>query len=120
MRKPLDPPAALDHELSCWYNGDELGSVRTEAFRTSLPRRAFDSAERLRQLVGEDKVAELIGVLETLKSEPNSTLMRNLMEGSQTWWADAPQDWAIFQNLVDQIIKYLQPNPGPRPAWTQE
>ena len=115
MRQSKSPQEALDDEFSCHYNGDEI-SVRSESFRATLYQRAWASARRLRHAVGENNLPELINVLASLKAEPYGTLMSNLMEGSLTWWADDPQDWAVFKDLVEQIITYLQQDPGPRPA----
>lgn len=116
MRQFQSPQEALDQEFSCYYNGDEIGFVRSESFCATLPQRAWASARRLRHAVGENRLPELIDVLESLKAEPHGPLMCKLMEGSLTWWTDDPQDWAVFQALVDQIIEFLRKEPGPRPT----
>lgn len=115
MRQHIEPQRAIESEFVCYYNGDEIGFVNNDAFRISMPRRAWDSAHRLRHAVGDDKLVELIGNLEFLRANADAPQMINLMEASLTWWADDPQDWAVFQDLVDRIIKNLQSDPGPRP-----
>lgn len=115
MRPPKTPQEALDSEFTCYYSGDEISSVQSESFRSTLPRQAWDSAHRMRSAVGENHIPALVAVLESLKAEPYGPLMCNLMEGSLIGWADDPQDWAVFQILVDRIIQYLNADPGPRP-----
>jgi hypothetical protein len=120
MGQILDPRKALEHEFVCYFNGDELPVVHSEAFLATLAERAWASGLRLRHAVGEDKVAELIGVLQSLKEEPEGTLMSVIAGRSQVSWQDDPQDWAVFQRLVEQLIKFLQQGPGPRPAGAHE
>lgn len=115
MGQTLDLHKALEHEFVCYFNGDELPVVHSEAFLASVPQRAWASAHRLRRAVGEDKVAELIDVLQALKEEPDGTLMSVIAARSLVGWQDDPQDWAVFQKLLDQLIGFLRQGPGPRP-----
>lgn len=109
------PHQALENEFSCYYLGDELPPLQSDAFRSSLPQRTWASAIRLRQAVGDDNIGELINTLESLKESPDGALMGEITTATLIGWADDPKDWAVFQNLINQIIKYLQSDPGPRP-----
>ena len=115
MGQTLDPRKALEQEFVCYWNGDELPAVQSEAFLSSLPQRAWASAHRLRRAVGEDRVGELLDVLRSLKEEPGGVLMSVIAGRSQISWQDDPQDWAVFQRVVDQLIDFLRRGPVPRP-----
>ena len=115
MGQILDPHKALESEFVCYFNGDELPVVHDEAFLASLPQRAWASAHRLRHAVGDDKINELIAVLQSLKEEPEGILMSVIAARSLVAWQDDPRDWAVFQNLINQLISFLRQPPGPRP-----
>ena len=106
---------ALENELSCHYHGDELTSVQGAAFRLSLRRRTWASAVRLRRAVGESGIAQLIEELKALKTAPYGYLMCVIIEATLIGWPDDPRDWAVFRELVDQLIGHLQPAAA-RPA----
>lgn len=42
-------------------------------------------------------------------------MMTVIMQTSLVAWQDDPQDWVVFKDLVDLIIKYLR-TPSHRPA----
>ena len=42
----------------------------------------------------------------------SNTIITSTMIG----WPDDPKDWAVFNELVDQIIDYLRKEPGPQPT----
>lgn len=112
------PKEAIASEFGCYYVGDELGNVESEEFRASIPRRAWQSAANFRRLAGEDKIPELISLLESLKQEPYGALMVTIMQHSEMWWSDFPDAWEVFKTLVDKVIWYLQQkDPGPLPPW---
>jgi hypothetical protein len=116
MRQPSSPHQAIENEFGCYYLGDELPPLQSDAFRASLPQRTWTSAIRLREAVGEDRVGDLIRALESLKTTPDGILMGEIESATLIGWTDDPQDWAVFQGLVDQIIDFLRKAPGPRPT----
>lgn len=115
MGQTVEPQKALEQEFVCYWNGDELPAVQSEAFLSSLPQRAWASAHRLRQAVGEEQVDALIDVLRSLKEEPDGVLLSVIAGRSQISWQDDPRDWAVFQGIVDQLIDFLRRGPVPRP-----
>lgn len=104
----LTPQKAIENELACYYHGDELPPLHSTAFRVSLRRRTWASAVRLRRAVGPDAVAQLITALQSMKSEPYGFLMCVVIEATLIGWPDDPCDWAVFQQIVDQIIEQLR------------
>lgn len=109
------PQKALESEFCCYYNADELGFVNTPEFRNSLPRRAWESAQRLSEHVGTDKIADLVALLLSMKAEPYGDMMLVIMQTSLMGWQDDPESWAVFKDLIDLIIKNLR-TPSPRPT----
>lgn len=115
MGQNSSPHQAIENEFSCHYLGDELPPVQSDAFRTFLPQRAWASAARLRHAVGYGRVDELISIQESMKATPNGTLMGEITHATLIGWVDEPKDWAVFQNLIDQLIRFLRQGLGPRP-----
>jgi hypothetical protein len=109
MAKTKDVEQAIEDEFGCYYLIDELPPERHNDFcRTQLPGIAAKSAERLRSAVGEDHVNDLVKVLRNLRNDPSHPLVTAIGEASLMGWADEPEDWHVFQTLLDAIIDHLK------------
>ena len=108
MGQTVDILKALEDEFACYYHGDELPPVHSEAFHDSLLQRASASASRLRRAIGDDNVNHLISVLESLKRNSRDDLLSSITEATLLGWADDPQTWAVFQHLIDQFVASLR------------
>ena len=109
------PQKAIESEFVCYYNGDELNE-RSDEFRSQLPRMTWASARRLRNAVGIEQVPDLIAMLESMKAEPYGPMMSVIINRTMIGWPDDPKDWAVFNELIDQIIDFLRREPGPQPT----
>lgn len=104
----VNPQIAIENELACYYHGDELPSLHSAAFRLSLRRRTWASAVRLRRAVGESAVAQLVCTLQSMQTEPYGFLMCVVIEATLIGWPDDPRDWAVFVEIINQIIEQLR------------
>lgn len=96
------------------HYGDDLPPVKTASFRASIPQRAEASARELKHLIEEDKLPELITLLESTKHEPHGRVMNIISIASQEHWPDDPEELAVFNEIVEQILGHLRADPSPR------
>ena len=105
---------AIKSEFTCYYQLDELpGPWTEEVLRVDLPERARDSARRLRQAVGEANVQALVELLSAMQKDPNHPLVQRIGSSTMMIWSDEPEDWRVFQLLIERIIESLQAGSAP-------
>lgn len=99
---------AIDNEFTCYYQIDELpGPWNEEVLSTELPRRAWKSAVRLRQAVGEANVPALVQMLSDMQRDPGHPMVSMIGGYTRFIWTDDPEDWRVFQLLMELIITNL-------------
>lgn len=100
---------AIKSEFTSYYQLDELPAPWTEeVLRTQLPQRARASAIRLRRVVGEDNIPALVGIFEEMRNDPGHALIQRIGSSTMMVWSDDPEDWRVFQQLIDQIVANLR------------
>jgi hypothetical protein len=49
-----------------------------------------------------------VKVLRNLRNDPSHPLVTAIGEASLMGWADEPENWHVFQTLLDAIIDHLK------------
>lgn len=109
-----DLQKAIKSEFTCYYQLDELPATwADQALRTELPQRAWASALRLRRVVGPASLPALAALLLEMRNDPSHPLVQRIGSSTMMMWSDEPEDWRVFQQLIDQIIGNLQADSAP-------
>lgn len=103
------PDEAIESELVCYYQNDELPTVWVEGrvgmdWTGAAPR----SAQRLLHVLGKERAGELIDVLARMRNHPEDALVQRICSRTMTYWFDDPNDWRDFQDLIDRIIAVVR------------
>ncbi|WP_218082586.1 hypothetical protein [Anthocerotibacter panamensis] len=100
---------AIKAEFTCHYLIDELPEEWDSLFfQIDLPKMARSSAIRLQREVGNSYVDDLIKALQDMNSDPSHPLVNAISESSLFNWADEPNDWHVFQILLNLITQDLK------------
>mgnify|MGYP003596707593 CR=1 FL=1 len=118
MSRKQTPEEAISSEFGRYY-GDDLPAVNTAAFRASIPQRAEYSAYRMRHLIEDDKLPELIALLDSVKHEPHGRVMNLISVGGPHHWPDDAQDLAVLNEIIEQILTHLRADPRSLPPRNQ-
>lgn len=96
-------------EFSSQYLPGEVPSEWNDfAINHQLPEMAHKSANRLRFYAGEEKIQELIALLENTKLEPEGELMEEICGINMIDWREDPDYWKAFEKLISLIIESLE------------
>jgi len=104
---PGKPDAAQDaiaNEFGAYYHVDELPTVTSTGFvNDELPRRAAESAERLRHVLGDHVTAELGALLRAASDDPGHPLILMIARETIIDWQDEQDTWRVLQELLRRI-----------------
>ena len=95
-------------EFSSQYLPGEVPSEWNDfAINHLIPEMACKSANRLKLYAGEEKIQELISLLENTKSEPDGELMEEICGINMIDWREDPDYWKAFEKIINLIIQNL-------------
>src|SRR5690349_11342239 len=103
------PMQAIEHEFSAYYIADEIPFDwgDDEALEQQVTNSAASSARRLKRLVGDDNVMELVRILREGNDSADTTLVQKLIDITDFEWTE-DEYWPTLQSLLGQIASHLQ------------
>jgi hypothetical protein len=105
---PMDIKRALEHEFAAHWLIDELPNLDDETvLNTELPRRATNSARRLRMSVGDGQIEALKQYLDSIQANQQHPFLSVVANTTGMAWMDSPGDWKVFQRLLELIKNSL-------------
>ena len=104
MENTIDIKEALKQEFACYYLADEV----EEGWEDSISQMAWASAERLKHRVGENRIQDLIQLLQDERNEHEHPIIKMICDETLIDWVDEQKDWQVLQNLLDMIVMNLK------------
>jgi hypothetical protein len=107
--KQKSPQELIVDEFASQYLPGEVPS-EWDDFATNqvIPEMAHKSANRLRFYAGDDKIQELIALLESAKLEPEGELMEEICGINMIDWREDSDYWNAFEKIINLIIQDLR------------
>ena len=94
---------AVEQEFSCYYLADEL----SPDWEDDLPALASASARRLRGLVSQQCLGDLVRLLNTAAADPTHPVSAALESAMMSDWSD-PDDWRSGSGVLIAVAEALQ------------